>query len=507
MDQTEAKKPSFIFSVRFLMAFVMFFGFCLNYMQKIDMSIAIVCMINNTALKMSHSENHALTQKINDNFTILKNKSESSLQCPASLSHSKTKYDGPFVWEKSTQGLVLSAYFYGYIITQIPGGWLAFIFGVKRVIALSMGIGSLLTLSIPFFARLSYKALIGCLFFTGLAHGAFWPSASALWAFWAPVNERSRLVGLASSGSKVGSIVALSLGGILCVYGFDGGWPSIFYLFGTAGIIWSLILFFIASDSPKDHFFISDKEKKYILEETKKTANSQNSQKKIPWLEIFSSKACWSIFIGHFAHNWGNYLFLTQIPSFLKDVLKFDIKSNGLVSSIPYISCWIATTVSCFISDYLSKKTRLSRTTIRRIFCGIGLFCPAIAVIGLSFINCSNVILGVVILTLGVSFDAVNTGAGYLVNINDIAGPYSGILFGISNTIATIPGILSPSIAGVLTKNHSQKEWQMVFLLCALIYIIFGILSLVLLDSNLQKWSKIEKEETESKNKNVEIKS
>jgi ACS family sodium-dependent inorganic phosphate cotransporter-like MFS transporter 5 len=45
------------------------------------------------------------------------------------------------------------------------------------------------------------------------------------------------------------------------------------------------------------------------------------------------------------------------------------------------------------------------------------------------------------------------TGAGYLININDVAGSYSGIVFGISNTIATIPGILSPYVAGALTKH------------------------------------------------------
>ena len=50
-------------------------------------------------------------------------------------------------------------------------------------------------------------------------------------------------------------------------------------------------------------------------------------------------------------------------------------------------------------------------------------------------------------------FSSVNTGSGYLVNINDIAGPYSGIVFGISNTIGTIPGLISPYIASVLTTN------------------------------------------------------
>ena len=45
------------------------------------------------------------------------------------------------------------------------------------------------------------------------------------------------------------------------------------------------------------------------------------------------------------------------------------------------------------------------------------------------------------------------TGSGYLVNINDIAGPYSGIVFGISNTFSTIPGLISPYIASLITAN------------------------------------------------------
>ncbi len=44
-------------------------------------------------------------------------------------------------------------------------------------------------------------------------------------------------------------------------------------------------------------------------------------------------------------------------------------------------------------------------------------------------------------------------GAGPLININDIAGAYSGIVFGITNTFGTLPGIICPYIVGVLTKN------------------------------------------------------
>ena len=44
-------------------------------------------------------------------------------------------------------------------------------------------------------------------------------------------------------------------------------------------------------------------------------------------------------------------------------------------------------------------------------------------------------------------------GAGFLVNYNDVAGAYSGIVFGIANTFATIPGIIAPYLVGEITKN------------------------------------------------------
>jgi MFS family permease len=203
------------------------------------------------------------------------------------------------VWPKKIQGLILSAYFYGYLLTQLLGGWLSFKFGGQIILALSMLIGSLITISIPFFAKLNYKALFACLFFTGAAHGAFWPSVSSFWAYWAPSVERGRLVGISSSGSRIGNVVALSLGGYLCVNGFGGGWPSIFYYFGIMGVCWFFIFIALTSNTPSNHKFISANEKEFILKETKKAIETRLiCQSRVPWKAILSSKACWSIFIG-----------------------------------------------------------------------------------------------------------------------------------------------------------------------------------------------------------------
>ena len=53
------------------MTIMAFIGYCLQYMLKINLGIAIVCMVNNTALKLATSHSH-----INDTLNLYTNKSD-----------------------------------------------------------------------------------------------------------------------------------------------------------------------------------------------------------------------------------------------------------------------------------------------------------------------------------------------------------------------------------------------------------------------------------------------
>ena len=77
---------------------------------------------------------------------------------------------------------------------------------------------------------------------------------------------------------------------------------------------------------------------------------------------------------------------------------------------------------------------------------------PMICMILLMFIDCSKPLFGVALLTIGVGMLGCLVGSGFVVNLNEIGGRnYSGVLYGISNTFGTLPGIIAPYFVGLIT--------------------------------------------------------
>lgn len=486
--------PSFLCSVRFMIAIISFFGYGVQYIQRVNMSTAIVCMLNNTALHEQKLANDFLVSSANKSFEPVLNTTpivKEVCYFQAAAEKIQIDADGPFAWNKRIVGTVLSAYFYGYMTTQVVGGYASLKLGAKITLAGAIGGGSIFTLLSPLAANYSWWALVACRFMTGFFHAAFWPSMCSLWAYWAPAHERSRLVGIGNAGSQIGNVFSFSVGGYLCVNGFDGGWPSIFYVFGTIGAVWTIIWIIISAKSPDDHWFIGKKEKEYIKEHTKSRGNKNM---RTPWLGIIKSASFWGLVFAHFSSNFGTYLFLTQLPTYMKEVLKFDVKSSGVLASLPFIVFWVIIVISGAVGDKLIETKKLTREGVRKLFNTLGLILPATAVVALCFVTCATPYVGVALLTVGLATTGCGYGAGFMVNYNDIGGPFAGLIFGMVNTFGTMPGFIAPSLVGILTPNGAQSEWRLVFMITVVVYIVGAIGYCVLGKAETEEYAKPKEE-------------
>jgi len=453
---------------RYIMAFLAFFGFILNYMLRINMSIAIVAMAKS-------------------NISTLPDDGESTVLHDHGYGVSNsTMEDGEFNWDERTQSLIIGSFFWGYILTQIPGGRLAEIFGSKYIFGLSILFSGLATLAVPFLSEENPTKLICLRVFIGILEGATYPSMHALLARWAPPMERSRLTSIVYSGSQAGTVITLPLGGFIIS---ALGWRFIFYIMGLLPIVWTILWMYFVYDSPQTHPRISRKELEYLevglnLSETKTKPQSY----KVPWKSITTSGPFWAIVVSSLASGWGFWTLLTLLPTYMKNILQFDIKSNSLLSALPYIIMWIFGILFSFFVDYLRRISYLTTGGIRKLATIICLVLPAITLFIVTFMGYDRVAT-VALFTFGVGMSGGKYSA-YLSNHIDIAPNFAGTLLGIANCFATIPGWLAPLTAASITNGEQTLEqWHKVFYIASLVYIFGCAFYLIFGSGEIQSWN------------------
>jgi len=174
-----------------------------------------------------------------------------------------------------------------------------------------------------------------------------------------------------------------------------------------------------------------------------------------PWKSIFTSLPVWATALAHIGHNWGFWLLLTEMPTFIHTVLKFDIKDDGMLSSLPYLAMFVLQIPVTFFADFLNKREITSLTVSRKIWNTISMWGGTIGLVILSFIEDTHltIILYVFIVAIGCS-----SNVGFNINHMDLSPNYAGLLMGITNTLAASGGIIAPLFVGIVVDDQVQID-------------------------------------------------
>ncbi|GAB1606333.1 uncharacterized transporter slc-17.2-like isoform X1 [Argonauta hians] len=379
---------------------------------------------------------------------------------------------------------MLAGYFYGYVVSNLLGGLLADKYGGRIVEGASLCLAAIFTLLHPSLTRLSGYCTLVLRVLTGFVSGPVFPAVQSIWGRWAPPAERSTLIAISFNGQLFGSVLGMSTSGFLCVYGFDNGWGSIFYIFGGVSLVFSFVWLYVVSDSPANHPNISKKEQTYLIN----VVSCKSKAKNIPWKKILTSTPVWAIVIAHTCSNWTVITFQLVLPLYMKEALHIDIKSNGLISSAPFIGQIIFSLLCGKAADILRSKNYMPIRTMRVLFQTICFIGSGSMLVAIGFLDSDQVKLIAFLFFMCGGSQAFFVG-GFCVNHIDIAPKYAGILYGISNTFAAMPGAINPIITKALTPNKTRAEWQTVLYLCAGISLFGAIVYGVLASGTVQEWA------------------
>ncbi|KAH0517226.1 Vesicular glutamate transporter 2 [Microtus ochrogaster] len=437
---------------RYIIAIMRGLGFCISFGIRCNLGVAIVDMVNNSTIHRGGK--------------VIKEKAK-------------------FNWDPETVGMIHGSFFWGYIITQIPGGYIASRLAANRVFGAAILLTSTLNMLIPSAARVHYGCVIFVRILQGLVEGVTYPACHGIWSKWAPPLERSRLATTSFCGSYAGAVIAMPLAGILVQY---TGWSSVFYVYGSFGMVWYMFWLLVSYESPAKHPTIKDEERRYIEESIGESANLLGAMEKFktPWRKFFTSMPVYAIIVANFCRSWTFYLLLISQPAYFEEVFGFEISKVGMLSAVPHLVMTIIVPIGGQIADFLRSKQILSTTTVRKIMnCGgFGMEATLLLVVGYS--HTRGVAISFLVLAVGFSGFAIS---GFNVNHLDIAPRYASILMGISNGVGTLSGMVCPIIVGAMTKNKSREEWQYVFLIAALVHYGGVIFYAIFASGEKQPWA------------------
>lgn len=285
----------------------------------------------------------------------------------------------------------------------------------------------------------------------GLGEAGPWPGTTKSNAVWFPQKERAFAQGLFGAAASIGSILAPVI--ILMLF-IAFGWQMTFVVVGGLGLVWLILWLVINKADPETHPWVTEKERKYIIEGRGECRKPENEERGKSWGELLRQKKNWSVILGRFFVDPIWWMFVTFLPLYLSDVFKLNIKEVAFSAWVPYVGAAVGSIVGGWFSGWLiSRGKTVNYARKAAILVGGGIMIPAIV----GSVMSQSVVMAVVFMALvlgGFQF--------YIVNLQTIpsdlhSGKSVGSLAGLGGMSAVLGTIMA-----ILLSNYIHS-WTLIF--------------------------------------------
>ena len=321
-------------------------------------------------------------------------------------------------------GMLLSAFFWSYVVVMLPVGWVAERYGAKPVLAVGVAIWSVATLLTGFAG--SFLSLLVLRLMLGLGESAAFPCTSKLIATAIPVARTALANGTLGFGYLVGPAVGTVVGGLLIA---RFGWRPVFMLFGVLSLVWLWPWLRLK-----------------VREPTLRGPAGATHRAGPTMGQIFRQRGLWGTSLGLFASNYNYYFILAWLPIYLVSVRGFSIEAMAWVAGVAYLvnaGCALLSgwAIDRWIQGGRSVTVAYKSVAVLNHLAAIGCM---VGMVLLPLEGCVACLFGYQVVC-GLASPA-SFGVSQI-----LAGPTAtGRWVGVQNTVGNFAGILAPAITGLL---------------------------------------------------------
>jgi MFS family permease len=322
----------------------------------------------------------------------------------------------------SQVGILFSAFYWTYALTQIPAGWLAERFPTQKVIAVGLAIWSVATLLTGLAG--GFLTLLGLRLLLGLGESVAFPCSSKLLSVHVGVDKRGRANGAIGLGLGAGPAFGTFVGGLILA---RFGWRPLFLSLGALSLVW---LWPWMTGPARE------------LSQAGAPAAAEGP----PYAQIIRRRAAWGVALGHFCANYAFYVVISWLPLYLVQERGFSISRMAALGGAVYLM----QAAGAFITGWaIDRWIRAGATPNRAYKTAMIGSQTAAAVCLMGVIWSPPVASSIWLLLAGLAFGPGSTTL-YATG-QTLAGPVAaGRWMGFQNFVGNLAGIIGPAVTGFL---------------------------------------------------------
>lgn len=364
----------------------------------------------------------------------------------------------PFIGEdlnlsKTAQGLLISMFFAGYALFQIPGGMLSDKFGFRRVVSVAILWWSVFTsLTGVIFG---YPLFLLVRFVFGLGEACLPGGSYKAIATYFPSKQRGTATGIQSTVNTLGpAVAAIVAAAIIGLY----GWRVVFIVMGIPGIAIGLYIWFKFKDNPKDHPKIS-KEELAELEEDVKEKSPGKEKSAVSLKELFKKPILWQMALIWFFFDITFWGFTSWLPSYLINEKGLSLMDTGIYSALPYL----VGTVAIVLGGYVSDKMKANRKWV---------FIPNALAGGVALyfmFQASSLTMVITFQCLAAFFMFMAQGGFWALVVDSFSAKIMASGSATVNCFGSIAGFISPFLMGYMIDTSGSYNSSFILMIVALV--------------------------------------
>lgn len=347
---------------------------------------------------------------------------------------------------KQVLGTVSVVFLFSYAIGQALFGKIFDWIGTRLGFVLSITVWSLATAAHAFAQGILTFSIFRAIL--GVSEAGNWPGAAKANAEWFPTKERALAQGIFNSGAAIGGIISVPLIAYLAIF---LSWKVIFVLIGFIGLLWLIPWLYLVKSPPKEHPWITDEEREYILSGQKTQAPEATSvDEYVPsYGEMLSRKESWGVIIATAAIDPIWWLFIVWIPTYLVEVYSIDVKGLVIIGWVPYVGAMLGAWFGGLLAQNRFKAGwSLNKTRKSVIVLGCLIMLPALLMLSNpGSANTAVMIMAVILFGFQTSIGSIQTLPSDLLgkgSVGSLAG-FAGMAakFSAAGLTATVPFLTS----------------------------------------------------------------